>query len=66
MLWRREKTVPLPGISLRYLGRITNTSVGIEIIYSGSVELQMGLRKLWDTLKVLGEEVFGLRAGCSD
>jgi hypothetical protein len=61
-----KKTVPLPGISLRYLGRLTNTAVGIEMIYSGCVELLMGLRKLWDTLKILGEEAFGLRAGCSD
>ena len=57
MLWRRP--VPLPGTNLRYLlGLLTNTSSGIKLIYSGSVELQMGIRKLWDTLKVLGEEVF--------
>ena len=62
--------MPLPGMNLRYLGFLANTSIGIEMIYSGSVELQMGIRKLWDTLKVLGEKAlesaFGLWAGCRD
>jgi hypothetical protein len=50
----RKKPVPLPGMNFRYVGLLVNT--GIELIYSGSVDLQIGIRKLWDTLKVLGEE----------
>jgi hypothetical protein len=71
MLWRREKKpVPLPAMNFRYLGLLANTSIGIELIYTGSVEMQMGIRKLWDTLKVVGEEAFesafGLRTSCRD
>lgn len=66
----RKKPVPLPGMNLRYLSLLANSSVSIELIYSGSVDLQMGIRKLWDTLKVLSEEglesAFGLRVGCRD
>jgi hypothetical protein len=40
--FREEKiSVPLPEISLRYLGLLANTSIGIELIYS--VEFQMGI-----------------------
>jgi hypothetical protein len=36
-------SVPLPGISLRYVSLLASTSVGIELVYCGSVEFQMGI-----------------------